>query len=108
MEENYTTVDLGTAPDEAMGEVAAPKKFYPSLYVNGVDMPPLPEGEFYAKVKLRKKSYTKDYEDGTSSCSFDVLELHTPKVENPEDYDNRNPIEKNFDEGIAIIVAQAE
>ena len=95
-------VELGVGMEAPSTE---PKKYYPSLYIADVDMPALPEGEFVAKVKLRKKTYTKDYEDDTSSCTFDVLELHLPKVES-EEYDNRSSIEKSFDEGVAIVLGK--
>ena len=55
------------------------KKHYPVLHISGVELPETPS-EFYATVKLCKRTETKDYkkddEDGdSSSYSFDVKEI---------------------------------
>ena len=72
------------------------KKHYPVLYVSGVAMPDLPD-EFYATVKLCKKTETMDYktddEDGdASSCSFEVKEMtvETPALKSGEKSESRD------------------
>ena len=108
----YVTVDLGKGGDgeETIGASmpeSSGKKYYPSLYLNDVKLPDTGEKEFYAKVKLRKKSYTKDYEDDTVSCSYDVLEISVPKA-GGETKSREKTIEESFDEAMAIVITTVE
>ena len=105
--EDYSKVDLGK--ESAMPSTESKKVYYPDLYLSDVQLPPLPEGEFYAKVKLRKRTYTKNYgDDEGDSCSFDVLELHVPEAPAQETQGYGTPMEKILGDGVAIMLAKSE
>ena len=104
--EDYSKVELGR--ESAMSPPESKKVYYPDLYLSDVKLPPLPEGEFYAKVKLRKRTYTKNYDDEGDSCSFDVLEQHVPEAPAQETQGYGTPMEKILGDGVAIMLAKSE
>jgi hypothetical protein len=91
-EHEYKMVDVGHVWDIDK-EVAAEKpegakKSYPSLYLTDVDLPTLPDGEFYIKAKVRKTSASVDYDDDGKpegkSCTLEFLEIGVPGTEKSE------------------------
>jgi hypothetical protein len=84
---DYVEVDLGkTSEVSNMQEpMQDAEVYYPELYMHDVGLPDIPDGEFVAKVKLCKKSYSvnKDPEGNVTgkSCSFYVKKLMVPEKE---------------------------
>ncbi len=103
------TIDLGVSGEGKYYGMTSDsndykKKFYPSFHVRGIKLPELPN-EFYATVKLCKKTETIDYDesdgDDSSSCSFEVKEMSVePQASKSGEKTSKKPVEEVF---IAMI-----
>jgi hypothetical protein len=76
-------IDLGKKPepccDSPKTDSKAPKVYYPSLYVSGIDaLDGLPDGEFTFTGKGKVVSKTESTRDGKKTCSCDI-EIHAIK-----------------------------
>jgi hypothetical protein len=72
--------DLGVKRDVVestvgLEEPEEKKVYYPRLYVENVELPEMPDGDFWMKVKACKVSSTKNHKRGTSSCELEIKEL---------------------------------
>ena len=91
-------IDLGKTPEEESHVVVASpdtEKYYPTLYLDGVEIPCEVGEEYYCVCKMRCKSKTMSEDDDGKRVSI-VLEVLGMKPDMDED-ENQSEMERDFD-----------